>query len=101
MRQNTRHLILQLPQSISLKTRNSNLEAITVYTDTLDIDITDDNVNKIIKVWIKPAIIPIFLYSKNNYQPLINFTNEQLQIEILSRINDDLEFKLNSLLAIR
>jgi hypothetical protein len=101
MRQNIKNLVLVLPNKINIQIFNSRHELISITTDSLALNVFDDIENKIIKVWVLSAKIPIFLYSGNNYQPLSYFTDEQITQETLNRFGNDLEFKLNSLLSIR
>lgn len=96
-----KNLTINLEQSITLQIQNSSGGYTEQISSILNVLLVDDSENSIIKVWVKPAKIPIFLYSGTNYQSLDSLTDEQITQEILNRFGNDLENKLNSLLSIR
>ncbi len=94
-------IIVNLPSQIIMKVKHIFSGYVDQSVNELHVVLIDDINNNIIKAFIRPASIPIFLYSGNTYQPLETLTDDQIKDTLLARLGNDIENKLNSLLSIR
>jgi len=96
-----KNIIVNLPSQIIMKVKHISGGYVDQPANELHVLLIDDTNNNIIKAFIRPASIPIFLYSGNTYQSLDSLTDEQIKATLLARLGNDVENKLNSLLCIR
>lgn len=97
---NMRNLIVQLNESITVNFPNIDGSYSPVSLDSLNCVLYDDNINRIIKIIIKPAIIPVYLYSGDSYQNLTDLSDQILSSKIIDRLGDNIENKLNDLIRV-
>lgn len=94
-----KNLIVSLNGPISVYLPDSNSLYKLSSISSLNCLVYDDSINQIIKAIIRPAITPIYLYSEDTYQNLIELSDQNLSFRILEIFGVLIEDKLNDLIS--
>lgn len=94
-----RNLTVPLDQSITINFPNADGSYSPITINSLNCVIYDDIDNKIIKAFIRPAIISIYLYSGESYQNSADLSDTTLSSKILERLGNNIQDKLNDLIS--